>query len=627
VVAVFASTPLLAQTVETEIAGISGEMLDNVQASLSLQQAESLEEISVWRLRRMAREAREEVRSALRPFGYYGANVNVRLIEPQGESRAWRARVEIAPGEPVRVGSVELRIAGQTRGIDAFDDWRADWPLPRDAVLRHRPWSEALAELQRIAEAHGFFENRFVERVMRVAPERSNADLVVHFNAGARYRIGRIDYGEPGFNDDLMRALTIVEPGQPYTAGAIDRLREVLVRAGYFEQVVIEQQRNPDTDTVDLRYALERRPPNTYRVLAGFGTDTGARVQLGWTRHYLSARGDRLDTRFGAQQTDSEFVLRSNYQHPFGSEPGNFLFGDVLLRRENDRFRFEDEDRIEPVFDAFGGDREQVRFELGRRRERPLLGVPFQPLEERLFVTFLNERFDAFSRGSLSDEQAALLEFNPRLRPFLNTDTNTVALGGEWTLTRLTGEGFAAEGLFARARVLGSLEALGSDTSFLQGYLNARWHWRFLPKHKLLLRGELGYTAADTTSFRLTLPDDPRVLDLDITELPELFRFKAGGDRSVRGYSYEALSTNRNGANHTLVGSAEYEYNLFGDFSVAGFYDIGNAFNEFSSPELKRGVGVGVRWYTLIGPVQLDLARAIDDDSLRIHFTIGTKLL
>jgi translocation and assembly module TamA len=618
---------LAAQPVVTEISGISGELRSNVQISLSLKQAEDLEEVSVWRLRKMARQARDEVRGALEPFGYYSANVSVRLIEPDGKDQPWQAQVEVQPGEPVSVAEARIAISDPARKLEAFEQWLDDWPLPVGSVLRHRPWSEALSKLEGIAEAHGFFESRFARRKIRVRPDRGEASIIVDYDAGPRYTIGKIDYGDSGFNTDRMRALTVVEPGAPYTSSGIDRQREVLVETAYFDQVVVEQRRNADSDTVDLRYNLDKRPPNTYRVLAGFGTDTGARIQLGWTRHYLSDRGDRLDTRFGAQQTDSEFVLRSNYQHPFGSQPGNFLTGEVLLKREKDRFRFEDVERIEPVFDSFSGNRNQAQLTAGRLRERPLLARPFRPLRERLFVTFLNEQFDAFSERSLNDEQDALLAANPGLREFLDTDTNTVALGGEWTLFQLIGEDFATEGLYARARMLGSLEALGSDTSFLQGYLSGRWHWRFLPRHKLLVRGELGYTAADTTTFDLGIPGDPRELELDITELPELFRFKAGGDRSVRGYGYEALSTNRNGANHTMVGSVEYEYNFLGDFSAAAFYDIGNAFNDFSDRNLKAGAGLGVRWYTLIGPVQLDVARALDDDSFRIHFTIGTKLL
>jgi translocation and assembly module TamA len=621
-------TPVLAvaQSVVTEISGVSDAMRANVEASLSLKKAEDLERVSVWRLRQMARNAREEVREALEPFGHYSANVSARLIEPDGEGRPWRAQVDIQPGEPVTVASIDITISEPARELEAFQQWREDWPLKEGSVLLHRPWREALSRLEQIAEAHGFFESRFARRTIRVQPDRGDASIHVDYDAGPRYTIGEIDYGDSGFNLGLMNALTVLEPGAPYESSEIDRQREVLVQTAYFDQVVVEQRRNPDSDTVDLRYALDKRLPNTYRVSTGFGTDTGARVQLGWTRHYLSDRGDRLDTRFGAQQTDSEFVFRTDYQHPFGGRPGNFLIGELLLKRENDRFRFEDSDRIEPVFESFGGNRNQAQLTFGRLRERPLFDS-FDPLVERLFVTFLNEQFDAFSAGSLSAEQAALVENNPALRSFLDTDTNTVAIGGEWELFRIDGDAFSEHGLYAKTRILGSLESLGSDTSFLQGYLTARWHWHFLPRHKLLLRGEIGYTEAETTAIDLGIPGDPRALELDITELPELFRFKAGGDRSVRGYGFEALSTNRNGANHTLVGSVEYEYNLFGDFSAAAFYDVGNAFNDFANAELKRGAGVGIRWYTLIGPVQLDVARALDDDSFRIHFTIGTKLL
>jgi len=621
----FGST--LAQTVDTEITGVSGEMLVNVGASLSLKQAEELEQVSVWRLRRMADSAREEAREALEPFGHYSANISVRLVESEGKGQPWRALVEIQPGDPVKVASANIKISEPARELEAFQRWLDRWPLMKGAVLDHRPWQQALSQLEQIAVAHGFFESRFAQRTIRVQPDRGEASINVDYDAGPRYAIGKIDYGDSGFSQRLMHALTVLDRGAAYRSAEIDRQREVLVETAYFDQVIIEQQRNADSDTVDLRYNLDKRPPNTYRVLAGFGTDTGARVQLGWTRHYLSDRGDRLDTRFGAQQTDSEFVLRSNYQHPFGNQPGNFLTGELLLKRENDRFRFEDVARNEPVFDSFSGNRNQAQVTAGRLRERPVLARPFEPLRERLFVTFLNEQFDAFSAGALNEEQSALLESNPGLREFLDTDTNTVAVGGQWTLLQLIGEGFATEGLYAQARVLGSLEALGSDTSFLQGYLNGRWHWRFLPRHKLLVRGEFGYTAANTTTLNLSIPGDPRQLELDITELPELFRFKAGGDRSVRGYGYEALSTNRNGANHTLVGSVEYEWNFAGDFGAAAFYDVGNAFNDFSDRELKSAAGVGLRWYTLIGPVQLDLARALDDDSFRIHFTIGTKLL
>ena len=137
---------LSAQPVITEISGIDGEMRANVEVSLSLKQAEDLEQISVWRLRQMASDAREEVRQALEPFGFYSANVSVRLEEPSADNAPWRARVQIEPGEPVIVKAVDLSISEPARALEAFEQWRQRWPLPEGSALRHRPYEQALSE-------------------------------------------------------------------------------------------------------------------------------------------------------------------------------------------------------------------------------------------------------------------------------------------------------------------------------------------------------------------------------------------------------------------------------------------------------------------------------------------------
>ncbi|MEM1080856.1 MAG: BamA/TamA family outer membrane protein, partial [Pseudomonadota bacterium] len=402
-----------------------------------------------------------------------------------------------------------------------------------------------------------------------------------------------------------------------------------LARSGYFEQIKIDTVRDDEHQEVDLNYRLKRVAANTYRASAGFGTDTGARVQLGWTRPYLSKRGDRLDVQFGAQATDREFAFRTQYELPIGQRPLNFFNAELLLRRFREDFFFQDSNRLSSVFESFSGTRQQSLLSLGRNRQYALDTNFYEPLQERLFVVYLNERFDAFSESGLNPMQQQFLGLNRELLPFLETETDTLALGAEWTLFGIRGDRFATDGQYVQTRFLASHESLGSEVGFVQGYVSARWHWLFHPRHKLLLRGEIGYTDVNTNAFSLDIPGDTEPFEFEITDLPEFYRFQAGGDRSVRGYGFEELSTNRNGSNHILVGSIEYEFNVFRDFSVAAFYDVGNAFNDFSDPQLKRGVGMGVRWYTLVGPVQFDVANALDeqDTEFRIHFTIGTKLL
>jgi translocation and assembly module TamA len=625
--ALLISPALQAASVRTEISGVDGELLANLRASLSLVRAERFEDLSLWRLRQMADDAREEARQALRPFGYYRPRIQVRLIEPDSEDEHWRANIEVDPGRAVTVTKLGLEILGDGSEDPDFDDWREEWPLPTGQVLDHRIWRSGLLSLERLAEARGYFDAHFDERRVIVDPDQREAEIRLKYDTGERYRFGHYEVSETPFGTRLMNRLHTLETDDPYDIEELDRQREVLVRSGLFERVVVEPERDTEQRRVNLNYQLQARPPNTWRSTVGFGTDTGARLQLGWTRHYLSSRGNRLDTAFGAQQRREEFVLRSEYQHPRGNRPSEFLTAGAVLRSEQDSFRFYDENRVEPVFEAFSGRREQAELTFGRLQERRLLTEHFQPLEERLFVSLLDESFDAFREGSFSSENEALLEANPELAPLLQTDTTAVALGARWRLPSIRGTGFDTRGLVLQAQLLGAHESIGSDVSFAQAWGSGRWHLRFGERHKLLLRGEIGYTEADTR--RLDIELDDRILDLAITDLPERYRFKTGGDRTVRGYGYENLSTNRNGANHLLVGSVEYEFRVGENWSLAAFADIGNAFNDLDQRKLKRGVGVGFRWYTMIGPVQIDIAQALDDVDRpwRLHFTIGTQLL
>jgi len=81
------------------------------------------------------------------------------------------------------------------------------------------------------------------------------------------------------------------------------------------------------------------------------------------------------------------------------------------------------------------------------------------------------------------------------------------------------------------------------------------------------------------------------------------------------------------GARDLLVGSVEYEYRIYGDWGLATFYDAGNVANGFSNLSLARGAGAGVRWYSPIGPIRLDLASALskENNPWRIQFNVGPE--
>jgi len=616
-----------AASVVTETKGIEGAILQNVRAHLGVVAAESLDSLSVWRLRRLSKRAPDEIRSALQPFGYYQPQIQIRLTEPAATDAPWTVRIHILPGPATTIKTAQIGLTGEGENDATLQNWRDDWPLGHGSVLVHSVYQRALDEVEALARAHGYFDARFAQRRVVVDPDLPTARIEVVFDSGPRYQFGRIDPGNAPFSAWLLNRLIILEPGEPYSVQRVDEQREALVRAGLFDYVAIQEYRRPDDARIDLRFELRERSPNTYRATVGFGTDTRARIQLDWTRHYLSRRGDRLELGVAAQQRYSEYALRAEYRHPFGPRPSDFLTTGIVLRSEQDAFRFLDVDRREPVFERFNGRRDQAELNLGWLRQRRIGARTRSWLEERWFIALLHESFDALSEDRLSSENQALLDRHPELSALLDTSTRTLALGATWRLPSIHGKGFATLGHVFEARFLAAHRAVGSDVSFAQAHLRGRWHYLLGDRHKVLLSGEVGYTEVDTQHFELEL--DGRFLDLSITRLPERYRFKTGGDRTVRGYGYEVLSSNRNGANHLVQGSLEYEFRVGENWSLAAFYDVGNAFNDFSNMKLNRGAGAGFRFYTMIGPIQVDFARALDgeDQALRLHFTIGTRLL
>src|ERR1700750_2847180 len=85
------------------------------------------------------------------------------------------------------------------------------------------------------------------------------------------------------------------------------------------------------------------------------------------------------------------------------------------------------------------------------------------------------------------------------------------------------GEPIFQHGLFLEIK--GSDGLVGANTRFIQAHLTGVRVFNFYPKWHLLLRDGIGGTIASRFS-----------------QLPVVERFFAGGDNSVRGFAYNALS-------------------------------------------------------------------------------------
>jgi translocation and assembly module TamA len=117
-------------------------------------------------------------------------------------------------------------------------------------------------------------------------------------------------------------------------------------------------------------------------------------------------------------------------------------------------------------------------------------------------------------------------------------------------------------------------------------------------------------------------------------DLPPDQRLYAGGSPTVRGYRYQSIGPlfpdgDPVGGTAVDAASIELRQRLFGTFGAALFVDAGQASAKglpFTGT-FRVGMGGGLRYYTRIGAVRLDVAvplnRPPQGDSFEIYVGLG----
>ena len=117
----------------------------------------------------------------------------------------------------------------------------------------------------------------------------------------------------------------------------------------------------------------------------------------------------------------------------------------------------------------------------------------------------------------------------------------------------------------------------------------------------------------------------------EIDEVPADWLFWSGGGDTVRGQGYQSLGV---GSGNTATGgrgfaavSTELRTRIGESWGAAAFVDYGyvSADPDFAGGEWQGGAGVGVRYFTSIGPIRADLAVPVTGsvDSVSVYVGIG----
>jgi translocation and assembly module TamA len=566
-----------------------------------------------------------DARAALRPYGYYAPDVTARIVVKKDRSAIVELNIEAGP--PIRVANVDVSVVGPGATDRLISAWLRAWPLGEGAVLHQSTWEDEKQSAIETAHSRGYLAAEFTEHRLELDLEQFTATLALVLDTGPRYVMGGVQYLGHDLKPGILEYIPRFEKGDPYTARLVSRLRTDLWKTGYFDDVTVLETERPDLEppAVDFDVRVATKTKNHYSGAFGWGDDTGIRLQANYSRHPMSSNGDRLDLGIGYRELDDQLTLRTRYRKPRIGHARQWWDTEFTLRFENQDLEVKRDEEDEDFILLANGELDERHIRFGRLKLRNLKGGEVQRFTTP-FVQFLNsdQRFDLVD---LTPDDPTTRVEDPLLESRLRTIESAFSVGLDYEVVDVQGRAFETFGRRDRAWIFHSDKAFGSTVEFTQLYAGTRRSFLFGDNLKFHLRGEIGYTDAIVDEFVLDVGGQP--LNLSFTRLPNYYRFKAGGSMSVRGYGFEQLSNNDIGSNHIITASAEAEYRFLGSWSGAVFADIGNAFNEWDDPDLKRGVGIGIRWYSFAGEIRIDVAQAIDFEGkpLRYHLTIGTPLL
>jgi translocation and assembly module TamA len=557
-----------AQTPTITIEGVTGDVLANVKAYLSLSKETC--DAPLWRLQGRLAQADGEARDALRAFGYYQAKIASRF-EPATQKACWQATFTIVPGPRVSFGVIDVVISGDAATDTAFD------PLVRKAMaqagqpLRQDVYSDLKRRIAELGSTRGYVKGHYTKHELRVNPGKRIADIILHYDSGPRFAFGPIRREQDIITPALLDRFLAYREGKPYDATLLTRTSRALAASGYFRTAYIQPHIDAAANgEIPTEIVLTPSRRNRYTGKIGYATDTGPRVGAG----YQNLRVNRQGHVFAAETSVSkvESKVTAAYTIP-------------LKNPVTDKLKFETGYDHQDT-DTSKSDTTAASVTWYR--------VPNQGWSKERSLTLSHEDFEV---GNDKGKSTFLMP------------------GIGWSRVLATDRLYPRKGVRLGLKLRGASERLVSNVSFLQVIGNAKAVVSLPGRLRLITRADAGATAMNT-----------------FEELPASVRFFAGGDNSVRGYAYKSLGPKDNqgdvvGGRNLLVGSVELERRLLDKWAVAVFADSGNAFDQ-THVDPRTGVGVGIRWRSPVGPVRLDIAHPLkdSDELFRIHFSMGPEL-
>ena len=567
--------PARAERITVSIVGVDKPMQAAVRDNLSATRYANRKDVSDTQARLLADDAAKEAQTALRPYGYYNARATGKLERVNG---AWQVRLHVTPGAITKVAQLDLQLPGPAGQL----------PPIRKAVRAFHPrageaMQDSLYEASKSAIGSALIENGYLDAKatahrVEITRAQDRADIHLHYVPGERYKLGTVNFEGSQFAPDFLQRYVPWQEGAWYTQADLLSLQQALTDADYFSIVDVEPQPAQAKDrVVPVRVEVAPAKRRVYSAGVFVGTDTGPGVRGGVRWRWLNRRGHKLNTEVLVAQRLK--TAQAVYEIPQpGPDHRSFNFG-VGYRDENTK-------TSQSRTFSLAANATQDWHGFVRTMGLHLVGGTF---------TVGAQNGDVNVPGV---EHGRSVLVYPEIGLTKKVADNPLFVRNGWSLN-----------LIGRA-------GPGIDTRFAQALADFKWIHALGRRDRLILRGDAGATTVG-----------------DFSKLPPELRFFAGGDRSIRGYGYQAIGPRNSydrviGGTRLLVASAEVEHYFTRDWGIAAFVDSGDAFDG-TTFHAQTGAGLGVRWRSPVGMVRVDIGVPINNryyHGAQLHIVIGPDL-
>ena len=448
-------------------------------------------------------------------------------------------------------------------------------------------------------------------------PAAQALDVRFHVVTGPVLKIGQIHFqGLHRTNEEFLRKRLLVHTGEQYSATDIEKARTDLLGLGIFTTVSVTTATAADPDgTVPITFTARERKQHAVRISAAYSSDLGGSSGVSWTNRSLRGQADPLTVAAsvinlgGSATRGVGYDTSVNYGLPqLGRRDQSLQLGVGALKQ---------------YLKAY--DQTAATFSAGVNRKLSTVW------SASLGVRATEERITQESISQTSTDPTCTAP-NPTLDPDLtqkctsNFTLLALPIGLLYDSTNLSSPLDAPlHGMRASFNFTPTLSLGHPNATFLitQATVSAYFDLNNLGLSRRAGRSVLALRAL-AGAAKGAAPES----------LPPDQRFYAGGSGTIRGYAYQSVGPlffddNPIGGTAIKAGTAEFRQRIGTNFGAVVFVDAGQVSDSTNPFEgaLRFGAGVGVRFFTPIGPIRLDIAFPVErrptDNAFEVYIGLG----